>query len=96
MIEVKNLKKDFKKTVKEPGLKGSIKSLFHPKSEIVEAVNPDGTVVISEGWKIGNCESMSWSSVGYQTKTVTLDYIKYHTNRSGDQYYFNGYVYLLG
>lgn len=63
---------------------------------IVEAVNPDGTVVISEGWKKGSWDSMSWSSVGYQTKTVTLDYIKYHTNRSGDQYYFNGYVYLLG
>ena len=38
MIEVKDLKKEFKKTVKEPGLKGSIKSLFHPKTEIVEAV----------------------------------------------------------
>lgn len=38
MIEVKNLHKEFRKTVKEAGLKGSVKSLFHPKTEIVEAV----------------------------------------------------------
>lgn len=38
MIEVKNLRKEFKKTVKEAGLKGSVKSLFHPRTEIVEAV----------------------------------------------------------
>lgn len=38
MIEVRNLHKEFKKTVKEAGLKGSVKSLFNPKTEIVEAV----------------------------------------------------------
>ena len=38
MITVKNLRKEFKKTIKEPGIKGSIKSFFNPKSEIVEAV----------------------------------------------------------
>ena len=39
MIHIENLKKEFKKTIKEPGLKGSIKSLFNPKVEIVTAVN---------------------------------------------------------
>ena len=38
MIEVRSLHKEFKKTVKEAGLKGSVKSLFHPKTEIVQAV----------------------------------------------------------
>ena len=38
MIEVRNLHKEFKKTVKEAGLNGSVKSLFNPKTEIVEAV----------------------------------------------------------
>lgn len=35
MIQVENLRKEFKKTIKEPGLKGSVKSLFRPKSETV-------------------------------------------------------------
>ena len=39
MIEVENLRKEFKKTIKDPGLKGSFKSLFHPRSEKVIAVN---------------------------------------------------------
>ena len=38
MITVDKLRKEFKKTVKEPGLKGSVKSLFRPKSEKVVAV----------------------------------------------------------
>lgn len=38
MIEVKNVKKEFKKTIKDPGLKGSVKSLFHKQTEIVTAV----------------------------------------------------------
>lgn len=39
MIEVKDLKKEFKKTIKEPGLKGSVKALFHKKTETVKAVD---------------------------------------------------------
>ena len=39
MIYVENLRKEFKKTVKEPGIKGSVKSLFNPKKEIVKAVD---------------------------------------------------------
>lgn len=38
MIQVENLRKEFKKTIKEPGVKGSIKSFFKPKSETVVAV----------------------------------------------------------
>ena len=38
MIVAKNLRKEFRKTIKEPGIKGSIKSLFNPKDENVVAV----------------------------------------------------------
>lgn len=39
MIHVSNLKKEFKKVNKEPGLKGSLKALFKPEYEIVKAVD---------------------------------------------------------
>lgn len=39
MIKVQNVSKEFKKVIKDPGLKGSVKSLFHKKSEIVKAVD---------------------------------------------------------
>ena len=39
MIEVKNVTKEFKKVIKESGLKGSIKSLFHKQVETVKAVD---------------------------------------------------------
>lgn len=39
MIYVNHLRKEFKKTIKEPGLKGSIKSLFKPNNEIIKAVD---------------------------------------------------------
>lgn len=52
MIEVKNLRKEFKKTVKEPGLRGSVKSLFHPKTEIVAAVK-DISFDIADGEILG-------------------------------------------
>lgn len=39
MIYVENLRKEFKKTIKDPGIKGSIKSFFKPKNEIIAAVN---------------------------------------------------------
>lgn len=38
MIVAKNLRKEFRKTIKEPGIKGSIKSLFNPKVENMVAV----------------------------------------------------------
>ncbi len=39
MIHVENLRKEFKKTIKEPGLRGSVKGLFHPKHEMIAAVD---------------------------------------------------------
>ena len=39
MIYVNELRKEFKKTIKEPGLKGSVKALFKPKNEIITAVD---------------------------------------------------------
>lgn len=39
MIYVNNLEKEFKKAIKEPGLKGSVKALFSPKYEIIKAVD---------------------------------------------------------
>ncbi len=38
MIQVENLNKTFKKMVKQPGLKGAVKSLFKPEYESFEAV----------------------------------------------------------
>lgn len=39
MIYVDNIRKEFKKTIKQPGLLGSVKSLFKPKTEKVVAVD---------------------------------------------------------
>ncbi len=52
MIKVQNLRKEFKKTIKEPGINGSIKSLFHPKTEMIVAVN-DISFDVSEGEILG-------------------------------------------
>ena len=38
MIEVSNLAKVFSKTIKEPGLKGAIRSFIHPEKKVFEAV----------------------------------------------------------
>lgn len=39
MIHVEHLEKYFKKTIKQPGFMGSVKSLFHSQKEIVKAVD---------------------------------------------------------
>ncbi|MEE0060719.1 MAG: ATP-binding cassette domain-containing protein [Acutalibacteraceae bacterium] len=39
MIQVENLSKEFKKTIKQPGIIGSVKSLFKPQTEKVLAVD---------------------------------------------------------
>ena len=39
MIYVEDLRKEFKKIIKEPGFKGSVKALFKPNKEIVKAVD---------------------------------------------------------
>ena len=38
MIEVEHLQKNFVKTVKEPGLKGALRSFIHPEKQTFEAV----------------------------------------------------------
>ena len=51
MIYVDDLRKEFKKTIKEPGIKGSVKALFKPRKEIVKAVDgisfsvPEGEIL---------------------------------------------------
>ncbi len=52
MIQVKNLKKEFRKAIKEPGLKGSFKALFKPEYEIVKAVD-DISFDVKKGEIIG-------------------------------------------
>lgn len=52
MIYVDKLRKDFKKTIKEPGIKGSFKSLFKPNNQIVTAVN-DISFKVNEGEILG-------------------------------------------
>lgn len=52
MIYVENLRKEFKKTIKEPGLKGSLKSFIKPKKEIVAAVK-DISFDVQEGEILG-------------------------------------------
>lgn len=39
MIYVENIRKEFKKVIKEPGLLGSAKALFHPQYEVTAAVD---------------------------------------------------------
>ena len=49
---VNSLRKEFKKTIKEPGLIGSMKSLFHPQTEKVVAVN-DVSFAVPRGEILG-------------------------------------------
>lgn len=52
MIYVEKLRKEFKKTIKGPGLKGSLKSFVKPKKEIVTAVK-DISFDVNEGEILG-------------------------------------------
>lgn len=52
MIYVEKLRKEFKKTIKDPGLKGSLKSFVKPKKEIVTAVK-DISFDVNEGEILG-------------------------------------------
>lgn len=52
MIQVDNITKQFKKVVKQPGIMGSVKSLFNPKSEIITAVD-NVSFTVSEGEILG-------------------------------------------
>lgn len=59
MIYVENLRKKFKKTIKEPGLKGSLKSFIRPKKEIVAAL-----IVMTIGVLIRNRGIKAYESAG--------------------------------
>lgn len=52
MIDVRNVSKEFKKVVKESGFKGSVKSLFNKKVEMVKAVD-DISFTVEEGEILG-------------------------------------------
>lgn len=52
MIEVKHLQKNFVKTVKEPGLKGFLRSFIHPEKQTFEAVK-DLTFEVPKGQILG-------------------------------------------
>lgn len=59
---------------------------------IVEKVNDDGTILISEGWnKSGADADNNWNNVAISTRTVTADYMCKHGT-----YTFVAYAYLLG
>ena len=52
MIEVQHLRKNFVKTVKEPGLKGALHSFIHPEKQTFEAVK-DLTFEVPKGQILG-------------------------------------------
>ena len=52
MIIAENLRKEFKKVIKEPGVKGAVKALFKPKKEIVTAVD-DISLTVPKGEILG-------------------------------------------
>lgn len=52
MIDVRNVSKEFKKVVKEPGLKGSVKALFDKNLETVKAVD-NISFAVEEGEILG-------------------------------------------
>ena len=59
---------------------------------IIEKVNSDGTVVLSDGWNSGGWDaSDTWSNVTVYTRTVSIDDLKTY-----DGYHlFEGYTYLF-
>ena len=52
MIEVEHLQKNFVKTVKEPGLKGALRSFIYPEKQTFEAVK-DLTFEVPKGQILG-------------------------------------------
>lgn len=64
---------------------------------IIEQVNEDGTVVISDGWNNGGVHaSNTWSNIAYRLRSnVPISSLASYTS-NGCRYTFAGYVYLLG
>src|SRR3989344_3917951 len=83
VIEVKNLKKYYKVHQKEPGLMGSIRSLFHRKYYDVKAV--DGV-----SFEIAEGELVGFIGPNGAGKTTTLKVL------SGLLYPTSGHVWVLG
>ena len=61
MIEVEHLQKNFVKTVKEPDLKGALRSFIHPEKQTFEAVK-DLTFEVPKGQILALSELMVWKS----------------------------------
>ena len=59
---------------------------------IIEKVNKDGSVVLSDGWNSGGAEAAdTWDNVTVHTRTMTIDELKTY-----DGYHlFEGYTYLF-
>lgn len=76
LIEVNNLKKYYRVYKKEPGIKGSLKSLFHRKYEDVKAVD-DVSFSINEGELVG---FIGPNGAGKTTTLKTLSGLLYPTS----------------
>lgn len=64
---------------------------------VVEQVNEDGTIVLSDGWNGGGIDAANiWQNIDYNIRTVSLEYMNRHTRSNGCIRNFEGYVYLLG
>jgi len=87
MIEVKNLSKSFKYYKKEPGLKASIKALFHRKMQYVHAIK-DISFTIEQGELVG---FIGPNGAGKTTTLKTLSGLLYPTEGTVQVLGYNPY-----
>ncbi len=92
IIEVKNLKKYYQVHQKEPGLSGSLKSLFNRKYYDVKAVD-DISFEIGEGELIG---FIGPNGAGKTTTLKCLSGLLYPSDRASGSYPSEGKVSVLG
>ncbi|PKN96555.1 MAG: sugar ABC transporter ATP-binding protein [Chloroflexi bacterium HGW-Chloroflexi-5] len=78
MITVENAVKDFKKVIKQPGLKGSVQALFKPGYQVVHAVN-DISFEVNKGEIMG---FIGPNGAGKSTMIKMLTGILYPTSGS--------------